>query len=127
MSLNPLTWPLAGKLAAVAVVAALAAFLVVSHGSNSANGSGGLTWTCTTDGYGNVTVVFTSHASSDIEVYTYDILFYDQSGNETGSDLFGGPVVPADQEYIEHHYVLASNVGGGTMCKVAAVDSGPMP
>lgn len=121
MSLNPLTWPLAGKLATLAVVAALVAFLVVGHGRNS----NGLTWTCTMDGYGNVTVVFTSHASRDMVVNFYDILFYDQSGNETGSDQFGGPVVPAGQEYIDHHSVFAFNRGGGTICKVAAVDSGP--
>jgi len=116
VSLNPLTWPLAGKLATLAVVAAL-----VGHGRNS----NGLTWTCTMDGYGNVTVVFTSHASRDMVVNFYDILFYDQSGNETGSDQFGGPVVPAGQEYIDHHSVFAFNRGGGTICKVAAVDSGP--
>ena len=121
MSLNPLTWPLAGKLATLAVVAALVAFLVVGHGRNS----NGLTWTCTMDGYGTVTVVFTSHASRDMVVNFYDILFYDQSGNETGSDQFGGPVVPAGQEYIDHHSVFAFNRGGGTICKVAAVDSGP--
>jgi hypothetical protein len=126
VSLNPLTWPLAGKLAAVAVVAALAAFLVVGHGSNSANGSGGLTWTCTMDGYGNVTVAFISHASSDIEVYSFDILYYDQSGNETGSDQgIGMFAVPAGQEYIDHEYAIHD--GGGTTCNAAAVDSGPTP
>ena len=128
MSLNPLTWPLAGKLAAVAVVAALAAFLIVGHGSNSgsSSGSSGLTWPCTMDGSGDVTVAFISHSSSDIEVYSFDILYYDQSGNETGSDTgIGGFAVPAGQEYIDHAYAIHD--GGGIMCQVAAVDSGPMP
>jgi hypothetical protein len=54
-----------------AILAVIAAATVAAcGGSTSASGSGGLTWTCAMDTYGHVTVVFTNHTGSDIQVDT---------------------------------------------------------
>ncbi len=78
------------------------------------------------DPYGHVTVMFTNHTGSDIQVDTFDILYYGQSGTETGSDtgiaIF---TVPAEQEYIDRTYAI--HPGDGTICKAAAVEAAPPP
>jgi hypothetical protein len=106
------------------ILAVTAATVTACGGATSASGSSGLTWTCGMDPYGHVTVVFTNHTSSDIEVDSFEILYYDQSGTETGNDpgiaIF---TVPAGQEYIDRGYAM--DAGDGTTCKAAAVDAGP--
>jgi hypothetical protein len=125
-----LSGALIGLSALIGIIVAIS--LATTHNSPSAGnaaatstGSGELTWTCAMD-YGKVTLVFTDHTGSDIEVYSFDILYYGQSGIETGSDTgIGGFTVPAGQEYIDHEYAIHD--GGGTTCTAAAVEAGPPP
>jgi ABC-type glycerol-3-phosphate transport system substrate-binding protein len=109
---------IAGVAAALAAAAALA-----GCSSSGASASAGITATCTLGQQGDVTVVFTNHGASDIEIFAFNIAYYNQSGAQTGLDPRAALVtVPAGQKYTNRAYAI--NDSDATTCKAVSLDTG---
>jgi hypothetical protein len=106
---------------ALIVAAMLAASAVLAGCSSSAGASGGLTSTCTVDDYAHLTVVFTNHTGSDIEVSNFGVAYFDPGliGIDQGIGLFTVPAGPA------YTYTATSILGGGgDTCSAVMVQTG---